>query len=329
MKYDIITFGSAIRDTFVKLEKEDHYIIKDPHLIEKRAFHFPLGSKIEVEKIYVFSGGGGTNTAATFSNQGYKTAFCGKVGKDKRGEAIIEELKRLGIGTQFIKKDKKYPTAYSLIISSPSGERTIFVYRGVSHYLTKKEIPWQRLKAKWFYLATLNGKTSQLFADIVDFAKKNQIKIACNPGNTQIKLGLRILKPILRKIDILILNREEAALLTKIPYQAEKATLKKLNELCPGIVIVTKGEEGAVLSDKKFLYSAPAFRVKTFEKTGAGDAFGSGFLAKYIKTQDIPRSLQFAIANASFCIKEIGAKNGLLKKGEKYPRVKIKKVKMK
>jgi len=327
--FDIITFGSAIRDTFIKLEKEDHYIIKDPKLIGKRAFHFPLGAKIEVGKIYVFSGGGGTNTAATFANQGFKVAYVGKLGKDKRGEAILEELKKLGIETQFVKKDKKYPTAYSLIISSPAGERTIFVYRGASHYLTKKEIPWEKLRAKWFYLATLSGKTAQIFADIVDFAKKNQIKIVCNPGNIQINLGLRILKPILRKVDILILNQEEASLLTKTPYQAEMAIFRKLNKLCPGIVIVTKGKEGVVLSDKKFFYFTPALKVKILEKTGAGDAFSAGFLAEYIKTKDIQRSLQFAIANASSCIKKIGAKNGLLKKGEKYQRVKIKRIKIK
>lgn len=323
MKYDIITFGSATRDTFFKLGEKTNYIVKDLRLIEKKAFHFPLGSKIEADKIYVFSGGGGTNAAATFAKQGYKAAYFGKVGRDKRGEAIIEELKKIKVETQFIKKDREYPSAYSLIISSPSGERTIFVYRGASYYLSKKEIPWRKLKAKWFYLASLSGKSSQVFADIADFAEKNQIKMACNPGSAQINLGLKILKPILQKADILILNQEEAALLAEIPYQKELAILKKLNKLCPGIIIITKGKEGAVCLDGKFFYSVPAIRVKIFEKTGAGDAFGSGFLAEYIKTKNVIKSLQFAAANSAFCIKEIGAKNGLLKRNQRFKRVKV------
>ncbi len=59
------------------------------------------------------------------------------------------------------------------------------------------------------------------------------------------------------------------------------------------------------------------------DETGAGDSFASGFVAEYIKTGDIISSIQFATANSSANLKKIGAKEGLLKKGQKFTKIKV------
>ena len=133
--------------------------------------------------------------------------------------------------------------------------------------------------------------------------------------------------PILKKIDILLLNQEEASLLTGISYQKEKQIFKKLDELVPEIAIMTKGDRGAVVSGGNCLYRAGAPKVKVAEKTGAGDAFGSGFLASYIKNQNIEQALQLGIANSTSCIQKIGAKNGLLKKDQSFKKARVLKTK--
>ena len=66
-----------------------------------------------------------------------------------------------------------------------------------------------------------------------------------------------------------------------------------------------------------------ALKVKVIEKTGAGDAFGSGFLTGYIKEKSIERGLQIGIANAASCIQKLGAKNGLLQRGEAFKKIKV------
>ena len=325
--FDIITFGSATRDTFLRLKKEGYRILEEGEKFEERALCFPLGGKIFIEDMKVFSGGGATNTACTFNNQGFKVACFSKVGTDKRGEAIIEELKKFKVDTQFIKKDKRYPTAYSAILSL-KGERTILIYRGACHFIEKEEIPWEKIKkVKWFYLAPLSGESSKVFASLVDFAHNHKIKIAANPGNTQLSLGEEILKPILSKIDILILNKEEASFLTKIPREKEIEIIKKIISLIKGIVVITKGKEGVVVSDGKYIFEAGTPEVLPFEKTGAGDAFGSGFLSGLLQKNDIEYAIQLATANATSCIQKIGAKNGLLKKDEwgSWPKVKVRK----
>ncbi len=324
--FDIITFGSATRDTFLKLKQDNYNLVVDNKFSTGKGFCFSSGSKIEIENMVVSTGGGGTNTAATFAKQGFKVAYVGKIGKDKRGEALIEELKKLGIDTRFIKKDKDRATAYSVIFAS-SGRGTILVYRGACHFLTQKEIPFKKLKSQWFYLAPLKERLVKSFGPLVEFAKKNNIKVMANLGNPQINLKKRDLKPILAKIDILNLNQEESSLLTGVPFHKEKKLFKKLDDMIKGIAIMTKGEKGVIVSDGKYLWSASSSFVKIADFTGAGDAFGSGFLSGFIKTNDISFAIQLGIANAVSCIQKIGAKNGLLKgfKKKELSKIKVKK----
>ena len=322
--FDIITFGSATRDILVRP--------KNLTLLKYNAgsangkgvcFPLPLGSKIDIDDIQFNTGGGGTNTAATFSLQGFKTAFCGMVGEDIEGKEIISELKKLRINTSLIKTNSKKSTNHSVIVSNYGGDRTILAYRGASDLMDKKNIPWKKIKTTWIYLAPLSGLLCDTFEDIVNFAVKNNIKIAANPGIAQ--LSLKHFPEIIKKIDVLILNQEEASFLTKIPPQKEKEIFKKTDELCPGIAIMTKGKEGVVVSDGKYIYSAkPSSDRKIIDTTGAGDSFASGFLCDYIRYNgDIEKSIQLGMANSEGCISEVGAKNGLLKKGQTFKPVEV------
>jgi len=339
--FDIITFGSATRDIFLK--SKDFKVAgqkkiftraaakgeEDLSSSSERGFSLSLGLKINVDGIYFYSGGGGTNTAATFVKQGFKTAFCGLVGKDEAGEKIIKELKERGINSGFVSMTGKKPTNHSIILSLNGRERTILAYRGASGELSKKDIPWQKLKAKWLYLAPLSGRAVPLFEDLVDFAKKKKMKIAANPGNSQLSLPEKKLTGILKKIDVLILNQEEASLLAGLPANKEKEIFRKIDELCPGIAIMTKGSAGAVVSDGQYLYRAPALKTKEIEVTGAGDSFASGFVSGLIKKNgDVEYAVQLAVANASACLKKIGAKNGLLSAGRKFKKVRVAKEKL-
>ncbi len=327
--FDIITFGSATWDVFLKPRK--YQVAKNKKFITGKGICFNLGSKVDIEDIYFASGGGGTNTAATFSKQGFKTVYYATVGDDISGREIIEELEKLGINTQFILKTKEKPTNHSIVLNIPGQDRTILVYRGASELLCDRDISWENLrKAKWFYLAPLSGKLAKITEKIVNFAHKNEIKIAFNPGNSQLSLPSKILKRILKKVDVLILNQEEASLLTKIPFQKEREIFKKIDEFCPGITIMTKGPKGVVISDGKYFYRAGILDIKVIDRTGTGDSFGSGFVSAFIHSKgSIEKAIQLATANASSCLKEWGAKKGLLKKGSKFKKVKIQKNELK
>ncbi|PIS39125.1 MAG: hypothetical protein COT34_00100 [Candidatus Nealsonbacteria bacterium CG08_land_8_20_14_0_20_43_11] len=323
--FDVIAFGSATRDIFCRIK--DLRLRESRETITGKEICLPFDFKVQVEGFFVRSGGGGTNSAATFANQGLKVAYCGMVGKDEDGEAIIKELRARKIDTKFIRQTKKAQTNRSVIINASAWIRTILVYRGASDLLKKSEISFDEFKAKWFYLAPFSGENLGLFADLIDFAYKNKIKVALNPGISQLSLEKEKLEKILKKVDVLLLNREEASFLTKIPYSEEENIFKEIDRLCPGIAVMTKGEEGVVVSDGKYLYRAPALKIENpIDPTGAGDAFGSGFVAGLIKTGDIEYAIQLAMANSGLCLTGWGAKEGLLKAGRSFKKTNVEKI---
>ena len=133
MSYDIITFGSAAQDIYIK---------SGALKVSGEGLCIAPDSKIDVEDVVFTSGGGGTNTAATFAKQGFRTAFYGAIGADVSGLEIIMELKHLRVGTRFIVKKKEKHTNYSIIMAD-SG--TILVYRGASEMVCSKDIKWRKV----------------------------------------------------------------------------------------------------------------------------------------------------------------------------------------
>ncbi len=290
---------------------------------------FPLGTKIEVKDIVFATGGGGTNTAVTFARQGFKTACLGVIGDDIVGKEILIELAHEGIETKFFQKHRDDFTAYSVILVNPSAERTILSYKGEGQHFDIKKVAFDKLRAKWFYLDSLGGHYDLLEA-LVGHAVKNKIKIAFNPGGKELAHGWDRLAPILKNIDVYITNKEEGSQLTGVEAGDQKMILDKLQAAVKEIVIVSDGHNGVRVRDGQSEYSAGVPDSPIVERTGAGDAFGSGFVAEYIRSSGleagsrereaaIAKSIQFATANASSVVTQFGAKAGILKKGDWGP----------
>ncbi len=314
--FDIITFGSATKDIFLRMDKG---VVKEcDEFITRKGICFPLGSKAKVEDIYFTSGGGGTNTAVTFAKQGLSVAYCGKVGDDSPGEYILKELGYYGVNKELISSTKEKPTNHSVIVDVPENDRTIFVYRGASNLHSLNDTDTNNLKAKWFYIAP---STPSLLSDAIEYAGDNEIKVMVNPSKKCLKNEKT--KELLKSVDILIMNMEEASILTGIPYNNRKDILEKISLLYKGIVIVTQGVEGVFAYDRKYFYKTKPFITSAVDRTGAGDSFGSGFLSGFIKNGDIEEGLNLGIANSTSCLQKKGAKHGLLSKDDYYNNVEI------
>ncbi len=307
MKFDVITIGAAVRDVFLASNK--FIAIKSTKFKTGVGECMNLGSKIELDKIFLTTGGGATNAAATLSSLGFKTACIAKIGDDAPGRDILEDLQKFKVNTKLIKRVNKGRTAYSSILTMMDGERTVLVYRGVSSSFKSTDIAWKALwKTKWIYLTSLGGDIT-LAKKIIDHAHSHNVKVSWNPGSKELKHGMKGFAPLLSKIDILNMNKEEAQLLTK--ERTIKGMLKKLSS--PGKVrIITDGTKGSHISKDNLYIHLKTTGAKGISRTGAGDAFGSGFLASYIKTNDIKKSAQVGTLNAESVIQSFGAKQGIL-----------------
>ena len=326
--YDVITFGSATQDVF--MSSRELQVVKDEKFSTKKGLCVSLGSKMHMESVFFAMGGTGANTAATFGEQGFKVAYLSTIGKDPAGHVVKDELGKHNVSLDLLKEVDNYPTAFSVILSLPEVGRSILEKLGACHEITEGDIDFNQLQSKWFYIASLSGKSSKVFKPIIDFAVKNKIKIAVNPGRTQLSNDLEILRLLLDKIDVLILNQEEAAKLTGLDFEQEKEIFKKLDKLVDGVVVMTKGPRGVTVSDGKDLYLAGIPESDLVDRTGAGDAFGSGFVSGWIEKQDISHAIQLATANATSVLQKMGATNGLLKKGEwgNWEKIKVERQKI-
>jgi len=324
-KFDVIAIGSATRDNFLEVDCE---LIDWPETPLKKALVLPFGEKLSVNKIYFTIGGNAVNASVTFARQGFKTASMAKLGNDLAAKELKSRLIKEGIDVKPIVHSKEKPTAFSVLLLK-NGERTILSYHGASDTLTLEDIDWKKLKSRWWYLS-LAGESDAIYLDLIKFAKDNGIKVAFNPSCHHIQHHRQEILDSLRDLDFLVLNKGEAADLLGISFEREEQVFKELDKLTPGIIAVTDGPHGVKVSDGRYLYRAGIFKERLVaDRTGAGDAFGSGFVAGLmhfasrfgdLDASYTPEAIKYAIrlasANATAVVEHVGATEGILTRQE-------------
>lgn len=306
--YDVITVGSATVDLFIKSDPEESEIISIKNKGKtQNILGFPLGSKILVSDLTEETGGGGTNTAVALSRLGLKAGFLGKIGSDLHGKIITSKLEKENV--EFLGAIDEGKSGFSVILDSVKDDRTIFTFKGVNDSLDIKDVSTAQLAASWFYFSSMTGDAYKTLEVLADYAKKNKIRIVFNPSMYLAKKGMRFLKKLIEHCEIIILNKEEAEVLTK-KIGVDKC-LKDLKKLVP-LVVITDGKNGAFACDAEFKYAIPARKIEVVETTGAGDAFASSFLAGMIMKRNIEFALQLGLANSESVVQNLGAKTGLL-----------------
>lgn len=312
MKFDTISFGSAVLDAFVMAP--DLKVIKSDQFFTGKAIAIPYGVKAEVERLEICSGGGGTNTAVGFSRLGLKAAVVARCGWDFAGKIVRQEIKKEGVDDRFLIQVEGEQTDYSTILVAPDGNRTILVYRGGTR-LEKSMIDFKNLNAFWFYLSSLEGNLDLVEA-LTEHAKKNHIKIAVNPGKKELAQKKKLLE-IAQNFDVFIVNREEAAQLLGMTIVDEKVFDKTCLALPKVITVVTEGVKGAhVCVPKKGKLIIDGLKMKMVEATGAGDGFSAGLIAGLAKGWQLEKALRLGVANGASAVTQIGAKAGLIKEKE-------------
>ena len=317
---DVITIGSATRDVFLQSDLfKIHHHSDSPTGLEQC---FVLGSKVEVDNVHFEIGGGATNAAVTFARQGLAVAYLGKVGDDSAGREVKKDLEEEKISTGLLTLDKTTHTDYSTIILTPEGQRTILVYRCSSRDFAVEDIKLAELKTKWIYITSLAGDFA-ILEKVINFAAKEGIKVAINPGTKELAHKDQ-LTPLLKKIEVLVLNKEEAAQFSGVPFGEDYKIWRAVCGVYGKITVITDTKNGAIASDGSQLFKIGILPGEVVDRTGAGDSFGSGFVAGFIKSNgDMERGLKVATVNATSVVGVIGAKPGIIYKNHPIPRISI------
>ncbi len=325
---DCITVGSATIDAFLTIHHANIHCRlneKDCELCVK------YGEKIQLDACEFLLGGNACNVAVGLRRVGFTTAVVVEIGDDEFGKKIKRTLIEDDVDTSFVTVGHA-PSSFAVAINF-KGERTLFV----EHILRKHDFSYFSFgstKSKWMYLTSLGNEWKHAYNNALSFVKEHDIRLAFNPGTVQIAEDGDTLTPFLKQTEVLFLNREEAMkMVTSNKQQAisnkEKEYEENMGKLLTALqkmgaktVVITDGEKGSfALNTDGNMYACPILDAPVVEKTGAGDAFASGFLAGILAGCDVPTCMQWGTVNAASVIGKVGAQPGLLSREEIEKRV--------
>lgn len=308
--FDLLSIGDASIDTFMTpLESETLCTIDK----KKCLIAFNYGDKIPVKNLEFSVGGNASNNAVGTKRLGINSSIVLTLGDDGVGDMVVRELRKQEVDLTYVIQQPETMSNYSTVINY-SGERTIFVYHAPRSY----EFPVQLPVVPWVYLTSMGETFRPFYNHLIDWLKKNpSIKLAFNPGSWQLRAGLESIKEILSLTHMVYVNREETESLTGLlgSNGNERELLIALNKLGPKVCVITDGSSGCFAYDSingKFL-KVGILPVDAYERTGAGDAFGSGSLAALIHGKNLEEALLWGTINSASVIGYTGPQRGLLK----------------
>ncbi len=305
---DILTIGDSCIDVTMHVSNADEVNMSGS---DKQQICFVHGSKIPVDKFYSAVGGNSVNVATGCNRMGLKTAVYTEIGDDANGNLIVDELNKLGINTEFCIKNKGEVTNVNSIVVH-NYERTIFSYHAPRNYKVRD---WE--KPTFLYYTSIGEGFEKFQMELIDYIEKNRdIGIIFNPGTQQMKAGYNSIKEFLEVTNILILNLDEAVrLVGEKPLPKMHIDLQKLG---PKLTVITDGKNGASGFDGENLVKVSAYtdgrEVK--DKTGAGDAFSSGFISAIFHKKPLKEALGWGSINSFGEITKESAGTGIFNKKE-------------
>lgn len=303
----IVTIGKATQDVFLKstnaFRQYEHKGVKYEEL--------PVGQKLDLDEVIFSTGGNVTNAAVTFARQGLHSKFAWCIGDDAPSETIMQSLDREGIDTSHVFQGERFKASYSVVLMLSGGERTILNYKGSMPTAKDHELDLSVIdEGDWLYISSLGDM--ELLEMIITRAAKHGVKVMLNPAGVELQ-NTEKLKGLLEDVEVLTVNKEEAQMIVHGETIEELA--RHARHYCP-VVIVSDGPKGAVATDGKTMITAGMYEdVPVVDRTGGGDAFGSGFLSQYAQGKSLRESVVFASANSTSVVQFIGAKEGILHKG--------------
>ncbi|MBR0134498.1 carbohydrate kinase family protein [Candidatus Saccharibacteria bacterium] len=304
----IVSIGAALQDVYLI----DH----DDFGTNSRGYfnQLELGTKVDIDTIQFSTGGGATNAATTFARNNHESIFMGCIANDPAGDAIIGSLDDEGIDASYVTYTTRAHTGYSVLLLAPSGERTILTCRGASakfELLNPDDL--ETINPDWLYVTTFRGNMDML-DQFFTKAKSLGSKIMFNPGNLELDHKRKLLG-LLSDVDVLLVNKQEAKKIVDGSTLLE--LINRIKNYVP-TAIITDSHQGAIATNQEEIYRIGLYEdVKVKDSTGAGDAFGSGFLAAFAGGKSFKDSLIFASANSTSVVQKIGSKAGIINQNTK------------
>jgi len=344
-----VTVGSAVIDiiTIVAPENIERMTLENDG---KSYLLLEQGRKVPAQSITTHVGGGACNAAVALARMGFDAAVRAKVGADLNALKVHDHLDEQKVSHQLLITTPDCATGVSVMVASHDRNATIFVHRGANETLTCEEVPATVFDgADLVYVSGLSSGSADCYPLIVERAKSSGAFVSSNPGIRQLTSRGPALLDALRHVDLLSVNRVEAAAITPAllaraadvvdsppPPDAPRLMHDGLSfggheiglagfiaaaRACgPTWVLVTDGSGGAYLGGEGGVWWQPIVPTVPAGTAGAGDAFCStlaGSLARGIAPDE---ALARAAVNAAAVVGALDTTSGLLEEAALHAR---------
>ncbi|RCS26731.1 sugar kinase [Polaribacter sp. WD7] len=252
-------------------------------------------------------GGSGTFVGLAASQFGIETGVVSVVGGDFP-QSYLEMMNAKGINTDGIEIVKEGKTFFwsGKYHNDMNSRDTLITELNVLETF-EPIVPESFKDAGIVMLGNLHPLTQ---ASVLDQMKEAPKLVVLDTMNFWMDIALNDLHTVLKRVDVITINDEEARQLSG-EYSLVNAA-KKIHEMGPKYVVIKKGEHGALLFNEGNMFFAPALPLaEVFDPTGAGDTFAGGFCGYLAKTEDISfenmkNAIIYGSNLASFCVEKFG-----------------------
>ena len=277
-------------------------------------------SLVESKQLILDIAGAESNFSIALSRLGHSIRFISRLGADPFGERIRQILNKEGVVLDSLTIDQESPTGLFFREWLPDGQRRVYYYRKLS--AASKLSPGDINQGMFDggKILHLTGITPALSHDClnaclkaIEIAKQNNLKISFDP-NYRSNLwdpgtARNSLIPFIEISDFLLLGHEDAFSL--FGEYTEEEIIKKIRRIGPKMIILKRGERGALaLVDDELIESEPIKVENVVDPVGAGDGFDAGFIAGILRGWDISSSLNLGARVGASAVSVIGDYEG-------------------
>jgi sugar/nucleoside kinase (ribokinase family) len=302
--FDVISIGDTVIDAFIRLS-----VGRIEESAHGRELCLPYGMKVPFDEVYILPAvGNSANASVSVARLGLRSALLTSLGKDQYGNDCLAQLSKENVATEFIHQEEGKKTNYHYVLWQGDDRTILIKHEKFTPIIPDMESP------KWLYLSSLGAHTLPFHHELVDYVKAHpDTKVAFQPGTFQLGFGKEIAE-LYKHTEVVCMNKEEAEGLLDMEGEDMKKLLDALESWGPKVTLITDGPQGAYMKYENSYFSMPLYPdiAAPYERTGAGDAFFSTFIAYLAKGFDAPYAIQRAPINSMNVVQHVGAQEGLL-----------------
>lgn len=307
----ILSIGDIVTDAFIKLLDDQARIDTDSDGSKRLSMEF--GSKPPYDHVDIVQAvGNSANAAVAFSRLGLEAGLMAWLGDDQAGKDSFAYLESEHVDTTPVSVAPGMKSNYHFALRYGADRTILIKYEDYDYsWKTPERTP------DFVYLSMISESSWQLHEDMLAYLGEHpETKLVFQPGTFHFKWGIEKLAAVYRRSYLVVMNREEAALVTGQTIESVPNLMRAMHALGPQIVIITDGPDGSYASDGQRTLMMPNYPdpAPPYDRTGAGDAFASTIVAALALGESLETALSWAPINSMSVVQQLGAQAGLLQR---------------